>query len=122
MRCCSRSSPFETQVALVQGDDLRRLVADEPFGAEPPAAGVVRFASFLVEPTRIQPSLPVVLSASGDWLVRIVALDGGVAFGEYRRDKRTIGFLGQVDRLVGVPVTTRNWNTVNTIVRLLNAT
>jgi hypothetical protein len=31
----------------------------------------------------------------------------------------TIGYLGQIDKLVGVPVTTRNWNTIVAIVRIL---
>jgi hypothetical protein len=32
---------------------------------------------------------------------------------------RTIGNLGQLDKLFGVPATTRNWNTVEAIVRVL---
>ena len=32
---------------------------------------------------------------------------------------KVIGLLGTVDRLFGVPVTTRNWNTMVAIVRVL---
>jgi len=32
---------------------------------------------------------------------------------------KTIGYLGQIDRLFGVPATTRNWNTIIAIVRIL---
>ncbi len=32
---------------------------------------------------------------------------------------KTIGYLGRIDKLVGVPVTTRNWNTIVAIVRIL---
>jgi len=32
---------------------------------------------------------------------------------------KTICFLGQIDKLIGVPVTTRNWNTIGAIVRIL---
>ena len=32
---------------------------------------------------------------------------------------KTIGYLGQIDKLVGAPVTTRNWNTMVAIVRIL---
>jgi len=32
---------------------------------------------------------------------------------------KTIGYLGRVDKLFGVPVTTRNWNTIVAIVRIL---
>jgi hypothetical protein len=32
---------------------------------------------------------------------------------------KTIGYLGQLDRLFGAPATTRNWNTIVAIVRIL---
>jgi uncharacterized protein (DUF1697 family) len=32
---------------------------------------------------------------------------------------KTISYLGQIDKLFGVPATTRNWNTILAIVRLL---
>jgi hypothetical protein len=32
---------------------------------------------------------------------------------------KTIGYLGTIDRIFGVPVTTRNWNTITAIVRVL---
>jgi len=32
---------------------------------------------------------------------------------------KTIGYLGQIDKLFGVPATTRNWNTIIAIVRIL---
>jgi hypothetical protein len=32
---------------------------------------------------------------------------------------KAIGYLGTLDRLFGVPVTTRNWNTIAAIARVL---
>jgi hypothetical protein len=32
---------------------------------------------------------------------------------------KTISYLGQIDKLFGVPATTRNWNTIVAIVRIL---
>jgi hypothetical protein len=37
----------------------------------------------------------------------------------YRRHMKTISYLGQIDKLFGVPVTTRNWNTILAVVRIL---
>jgi hypothetical protein len=37
----------------------------------------------------------------------------------YRRDMKTIRYLGKVDALFGVPVTTRNWNTFTSVIRVL---
>ena len=32
---------------------------------------------------------------------------------------KTIGYFGQIDKLYGVPATTRNWNTIGDILRIL---
>lgn len=40
----------------------------------------------------------------------------------YRRQMKTIGYLGQIDKFFGVPATTRNWNTILAVVRLLKNT
>jgi uncharacterized protein (DUF1697 family) len=55
----------------------------------------------------------------GKWLVKLVATENRFVFGQYRRHMKTIGYLGAIDRLFGVPVTTRNWNTITAIVRVL---
>jgi hypothetical protein len=39
----------------------------------------------------------------------------------YRRHMKTIGYLGQIDKLYGVPATTRNWNTMIAIMRLVKS-
>jgi hypothetical protein len=40
--------------------------------------------------------------------------------GIYRRQMKAIDYLGRLDRVVGVPLTTRNWNTMMTIARALD--
>ncbi|MGA7646548.1 MAG: hypothetical protein WBW01_08555, partial [Terriglobales bacterium] len=55
------------------------------------------------------------------WLVRVIACEGQFVFGMYRRHMKTIGYLGQIDKLYGVPATTRNWNTIITIMRILKS-
>jgi hypothetical protein len=37
----------------------------------------------------------------------------------YRRHMKVIGYLGKIDRLFGIPVTTRNWNTMTAIAKVL---
>jgi hypothetical protein len=54
-------------------------------------------------------------------LVRVIASEGQFVFGLYRRHMKTIGYLGQVDKLYGVPATTRNWNTIIAITRILKS-
>jgi hypothetical protein len=59
------------------------------------------------------------IPADGEWHVRILELQGRFVFGEYRRRMKTIGYLGQLDKLFGAPATTRNWNTILAVVRIL---
>jgi uncharacterized protein (DUF1697 family) len=59
------------------------------------------------------------LPADGPWLLKILARESRLVVGLYRRHMKVIGYLGTFDRLFGVPVTTRNWNTVTAIARVL---
>jgi uncharacterized protein (DUF1697 family) len=112
--------PFEAHVVLSDGRDVRRLATAHPFGTELPGPGVVRFMSILSSPVRVGPSMPIALPSDGEWLVRLIAARGQFVFGEYRRHMKTIRYLGDVDRLFGTPATTRNWNTINAILRVLD--
>ncbi|MGH9689287.1 MAG: hypothetical protein ACRD5K_19640 [Candidatus Acidiferrales bacterium] len=67
----------------------------------------------------VRASLPVTFPSEGEWLVRVMASQGQFVFGMYRRQMKTIRYLGQIDKLYGVPATTRNWNTITAILRIL---
>jgi len=114
-----RKLPFDAEVVLCDGRDLLRLETENPFGAKPPTSDVVRFVSILSKAGAVRASLPVAFPSDGEWLVRVIACDGQFVFGMYRRHMKTIGYLGQIDKLYGVPATTRNWNTIDAILRIL---
>jgi uncharacterized protein (DUF1697 family) len=114
-----RKLPFEAAVVLCDGRDLLRLETENPFAAESSSSDVVRFVSILSKAGAVRASLPVTFPSDGPWLVRVIAADGQFVFGMYRRHMKTIGYLGQIDKLYGVPATTRNWSTIVAIVRIL---
>ena len=114
-----RKLPFETEVVLCNARDLIRLEAENPFEAETSSPDVVRFVSILAKAGGVRASLPVTFSLDGKWLVRVMASQGQFVFGMYRRHMKTITYLGQIDKLYGAPATTRNWNTIIAIVRIL---
>jgi len=114
-----RKLPFETEVMLCDGGDVIRLVTENPFGTGPSRPDVVRFVSILSNAGRVAASIPITLPARGKWLLRVIGSKHRFVFGVYRRHMKTIGYLGQLDRLFGVPATTRNWNTIVAIVRIL---
>ena len=114
-----RKLPFDTAVMLCDGRDLLRLETENPLATEPSRADVVRFVSILAKGGRARVALPIILPPSGEWLVRVIASQGQFIFGVYRRHMKTIGYLGQLDRLFGGRATTRNWNTIVAVVRIL---
>jgi uncharacterized protein (DUF1697 family) len=116
-----RKLPFEAEIMLCEGRDLMRLETENPFGTQPSTPDVVRFVSILSKAGGVRASLPVTFPADGEWLVRVIASEGQFVFGVYRRHMKTIGYLGQIDKLYGVPATTRNWNTIITIIRMLKS-
>ncbi len=111
--------PFATEAMLCDGRDLIRLSSENPFGNERSRPDVVRFVSILARAGGVRASLPVTFPADGDWLVRVIGSEGRFVFGTYRRHMKTIRYLGQIDKLYDVPATTRNWNTIAAVVRVL---
>ena len=117
-----RKLPFETEIVLCDGRDLIRLETENPFGTQPSSPDVVRFVSVLSKAGAVRAPLPVSFPSDGEWLVRVIASEGQFVFGMYRRHMKTIRYLGQVDKLFGAPATTRNWNTIAAILRILTNT
>jgi uncharacterized protein (DUF1697 family) len=111
--------PFDTEIMICQGRDIVRLMSRDPFAEEPVRPDVVRFMSVLAQRPSSAPSTPMSLPASGEWLLKILARDGRFVFGMYRRQMKAIAYLGTLDRLFGVPATTRNWNTITAIAKVL---
>jgi uncharacterized protein (DUF1697 family) len=116
-----RKLPFDAVIVSCDGRDVIRLTKENPFGSEASRPDVTRFVSILVEADGVRPRLPIALPTDGEWLVRLIAADKQFVFGEYRRHMKTIGYLGQIDRLWGAKATTRNWNTIMAIVRILKS-
>jgi uncharacterized protein (DUF1697 family) len=114
-----RKLPFKPEVVLCDGRDLMRLEVGNPFGTEPRPKDIVWFVSILSKASGVRASLPVTFPSQGEWLVRVFASEGQFVFGMYRRHMKTIGYLGQIDKLYGVPATTRNWNTIIAILKIL---
>lgn len=116
-----RRLPFVADIVICQGRDIVRLISRNPFPAEPAGPDVVRFVSVLTGRPRLAPSMPMSLPSTGRWLMRILARENRFVFGMYRRHMKVIGYLGSVDRLFGVPVTTRNWNTITAVAKVLGS-
>jgi uncharacterized protein (DUF1697 family) len=115
----ARRLPFDADIAIFDGRELVSLIAQDPFACEPVRPDVVRFVSVLAGRPRSASPVPMSFPASGDWLMKILSRQGRFLVGVYRRQMKAISYLGTLDRLFGVPATTRNWNTVTAVCRVL---
>ena len=116
----ARRLPFDTDIAICEGRQVTRLMSLRVFEKHPPRPDITRFVSVLCRSPRSVLQLPIAFPASGQWLVKIVGREGRFVCGMYRRHMKTIGYLGKLDQIVGAPVTTRNWNTITAIAKVLD--
>ena len=114
-----RKLPFDTQIMICEGRDLIRIASTDPFATMPSSPEFVRFVSVLGKSARHVPALPLHFPQGGEWLLKVISINDRFLFGVYRRHMKVISYLGQLDKLCGVPVTTRNWNTIKSIVKRL---
>ena len=116
-----RRLPFAADVMICRGSDVLRLASRDPFAGQPSGPDIVRFVSILAQRRRPLPRVPLSLPAAGEWGLKILTHQDRFVLGLYRRQMKAIGYLGQLEKIFGVPVTTRNWNAILAIVRLLRA-
>lgn len=115
----ARRLPFDAEIMICEGREIVRLMSRDHFAGQPTRPHIVRFVSVLSQRPRSTPSMPMSFPSSGKWLLKILARDGRFVFGLYRRHMKVISYLGSFDRIFGVPATTRNWNTMTMVSRVL---
>ena len=115
----ARRLPFDAEIMICEGRDILGMMSKNCFDDQPVSPGIVRFVSVLAKRPRAAPAAPMTLPSSGKWMLKILARDNQFVFGMYRREMKAIGYLGTLDRLFGAPATTRNWNTITAIAKVL---
>ena len=116
----AKKLPFKCEIMIVPARDVIRLASDDPFAREPSGENITRFANVLAQRVRTPPALPLSLPSENDWLLKIVAIQNRFVLGLYRRQMKAIGYLGKVEKLLGVPATNRNWNTILKVAQILS--
>ena len=116
----ARRLPFDAEIMICDGRDIIGLMSLDFFASFPVRPDLVHFVSLLSRPPRPAPLLPIQFpSGGGKWVLKVLALHGRFVLGMYRREMRAIRCLGELDRLFGTSVTTRNWNTIAAIAKAL---
>ena len=114
-----RRLPFETEIMICDGRAIVELLSRDYFDGYPDQQDLVRFVSVVGGRPASRPPLPMSFPPSGAWDLRVLAIDAPFLVGIYRRQMKAIDYLGRLERVLGVPVTTRNWNTMSAIVQTL---
>jgi len=113
-----RRLPFETEVITCAGADVLALLEGSPFAASP-AVDAQRFASFLAR-APVGLGLPVERPEGKDWEVRIVSVIGRCALSLRRPGgARDLYPNAVVEKVLGVPATTRGWATLEAVGKIL---
>jgi uncharacterized protein (DUF1697 family) len=101
-------------------DILNLAAKKDPFARQPSGPDITWFVNVLATCPPSPPSLPLSLPSDDDWLLKIIAIENRFVLGVYRRQMKAISYLGKIEKLLGVPATTRNWNTIQKVVQILN--
>jgi uncharacterized protein (DUF1697 family) len=115
----ARRLPFATDVIICRGSELLRFIASDPFAGCTTDARIVPFVSVLARRSTPASALPLRFPAAGDWGLQVLGQHGRFVFGVYRREMKAISYLSQVDKVFGVPATTRNWRTITQVAAVL---
>ena len=115
----AKKLPFKCEIMICPARDIIKLSSKDSFSRQPSGPNITRFVSVLAKRPRALPPVPLSLPADDDWLVKIIAIQDRFVLGLYRRQMKTISYLGKIEKHLGVPVTTRNWNTIEKVAKIL---
>lgn len=114
-----RQLPFEAEVMICSGSDIRRLTATDPFAEESADRSVMQFVTVLAQRPKSRASTPLVIPPTGDWEFRVLDHIDQFVIGVCRRQMKAIGHFGQLEKIFGCSGTTRSWSTILKVGRLL---
>jgi uncharacterized protein (DUF1697 family) len=116
----AKKLPFKCEMMICPARDIINLASKDPFERQPSGPDITRFVSVLAKRLRALPPLPLSLPSDDDWLLKIIAIQNRFVLGLYRRQMKAISYLGKIEKRLGVPVTTRNWNTIEKVAEILD--
>ena len=117
----AKKLPFKCEIMICPARDIIKLASKDPFSRQPSGPDITRFVSVLHKRPHTLPPLPLSMPSDDDWLLKIIAIQDRFVLGQYRRQMKAISYLGKVEKQLGVPATTRNWNTIEKVRQVLIA-
>jgi uncharacterized protein (DUF1697 family) len=104
--------PFELALAVRPASEVTALVESEPFRGEALSNDLRGWVAVLTGASKSKPALPLTKPAGKSWCVRFDRVEGVYALGLSQRRPGVSVFPNQVvEAALGVPATTRWWET-----------
>lgn len=110
---------FKCEIMICPARDIIKLASKDPFARQPAGPDITRFVNVLAKRIPSPPPLPLSLPSDDDWVLRIIGIEDRFVLGLYRRQMKAISYLGKIEKLLGVPATNRNWNTIEKVAKIL---
>ena len=115
----AKQLPFKCDIMICPAAEILKLAAKDPFAGQPSGPNITHFVNVLATPLAEAPRLPITLPSEEAWLTKVFAIRGRFVLGLYRREMKAIGYLGKLEKQLGVACTNRNWNTILKVVEIL---
>jgi uncharacterized protein (DUF1697 family) len=133
----AKKLPFKCEIMICPAADILDLASRNPFSGHPSGPDITRFVNVLAKPlcdvrsgahrtsnfkskTSELLALPLCLPSVDDWLLKVIEVRQRFVLGLYRRQMKAITCLGKLEKLLGVAVTNRNWNTILKVAQVLS--
>ena len=114
-----RRLSFKPELMICPARDVLALARSGSFRHVPAGKDVSQFVSVMQKAPREPPELPIEEPAGDEWEVRLVAISGKFGLSFRRPGPKGVYPNAVVEKHLGVPATTRGWNTIATICEVL---
>lgn len=115
-----RKLPFKCDVMICRAKQIVDLVHDNPLKNERTDDDRRIFLTVMSEPPASLPKLPIYAPNKEKWEVKIVRITGTLALSLWRRLKENALYPNQViEKHFGVTTTTRSWNTIERVAKII---
>jgi uncharacterized protein (DUF1697 family) len=115
----AKKLPFKCEIMICPAREVIKLASKDPFARQPAGPDITRFVNILAKRLPSPLPLPLSLPSDDDWVLRIIGIEDRFVLGLYRRQMKAISYLGKIEKLLGVPATNRNWNTIEKVAKIL---
>jgi uncharacterized protein (DUF1697 family) len=120
-KAIAKKLPFKCEIMIVSAKSILRLAEKDPFARQGAGPDITRFVSVLAKRPHLLPAFPLGLPSVNEWLLKIISIEDRFVVGVYRREMKAIGYLGKIEKILAAPATTRSWNTIEKVVKVLSS-